>query len=212
MLESLPLVERLALAYGSAKGRDVLLPIFACDARLSQIVRQKREPVLAQMRLAWWREMLEKPADQLPKGDAVLDALSHWPERGQLASLVSGWEMLLQEELDAAAIEAFVDGRANAVRLAALQIDSGNNADVQTAAQYWALGDLAANLGPSDERERVRRQADDLPRNIARLPRSLRPVFILGKLGQRALDADGAPLLSGPKSMLTIARLGIAGF
>ena len=30
------------------------------------------EPMLGQMRLAWWRDALGKPVDERPRGDAVL--------------------------------------------------------------------------------------------------------------------------------------------
>jgi hypothetical protein len=35
------------------------LALLALDARLAAILRGRREPIAAQLRLAWWREMLD---------------------------------------------------------------------------------------------------------------------------------------------------------
>ena len=52
LLETLPLRQRLALAYGTGEGRLALLGLLALDQRLAGIVRNSREPSLAQLRLA----------------------------------------------------------------------------------------------------------------------------------------------------------------
>jgi phytoene synthase len=77
-----------------------------------------REPVLAQLRLAWWRDRLAEPAENWPRGEPLLAALTCWQGRhGALAGLVDGWEALLGEApLAAPALMQLVDGRAAAGR------------------------------------------------------------------------------------------------
>ena len=71
----LPPEAQLALAWSHAKVRGPLSIALQLDRRLARIVTRTSEPMLGQMRLAWWREMLGKPASDRPRGDAVLDGV-----------------------------------------------------------------------------------------------------------------------------------------
>src|SRR5689334_1710591 len=99
------------MAYASARSRSSTLAVPLLDARLSQILRGRREPLATQLRLAWWRETLERPADQWPQGEPLLDSLRDWRDPGALSALPSGWEALLAEDLTPYAIAEFVDAR-----------------------------------------------------------------------------------------------------
>ena len=114
LLADLPPVQRLALAYASSRSRPAILSLLALDARLAAILRGRREPIAAQMRLAWWRDMLARPKSEWPAGEPVLEALCAWNDPGGLAALAEGWEALLAEDLIPATIAEFVDGRAQA--------------------------------------------------------------------------------------------------
>ena len=98
---------QLALAWAPARARDATLALFALDTRLAGFLRRGGEPLAAQMRLAWWRETLGSPSSAWPRGDPLLDELSGWSDPEQLVALVDGWEGLLADELDEAAI---IDG------------------------------------------------------------------------------------------------------
>lgn len=85
--------ERLALAYAPAAVRPLWLGLFALDARLARAARPGAEPVLAQIKLAWWRERFAGPAQSWPAGEPLLGLLARWDaEREALAGLVDGWE------------------------------------------------------------------------------------------------------------------------
>ena len=49
----------LALSY-AGEGRGALAALLALDDSLATLLRTTREPALGQMRLAWWREALER--------------------------------------------------------------------------------------------------------------------------------------------------------
>ena len=209
-ISELPLPQRLALAYAPAQSREQALALLAYDAQLAQIVRRTSEPILGQMRLAWWRDQLALPPGERPKGNRVLAMLTALEgEEDALQQMTSGWEVLLGEILDADAIREHSQGRAAGWR--ALARMRGTDAEnVEVAAQCWAMGDLAANLGGAEQQrvivlaERVR----DIP---LRLPRAFRPLAVLAGLGRRSLARGGAPLLAGPGSVLAAIRLGITG-
>jgi phytoene synthase len=209
LLETLPPPQRLALSYAPPAARAPTLALLALDARLGAAVRQRREPVLVQMRLAWWRDTLGSPASAWPSGEAVLDALRGWRAPEALAPLVDGWEALLGEDLDEAAMRAFAGGRGEAFGQLARELGHDPGA-ANACARQWALGDLAANLSDPGERAAVIELAAGLPPS-ARLPRALRPLAVLAGLARRSLARGGAPLLDGPGALLHAVRLGITG-
>lgn len=211
LVNDLPVVQRLALAYAPHSSRSGFAALFALDARLAQIVRARREVVLAQMRLAWWRDMLGKPSKDWPKGDVVLGVLREWVRPEELVRLVDGWEALLSESLRPREIGTFAKGRAAALKaLTAHHAIEVDDRQVESAAHYWALGDLAANVGDAQEREAVLQVASNLPGTID-LPRQLRPLRVLSGLARRALAKGGTPLMSGPADVGLAIRLGMFG-
>lgn len=208
-ISDLPPPQRLALAYAPARVRPATEALLALDSRLAAILRARREPIAAQLRLAWWREMLARSAEEWPRGEPVLDSLRGWRDPSGLAALADGWEALLAEALTAEAIGEFADGRARAFACLACELGVDLVGEVQDAARIWALADLAGNLSDSGERSRV----IELGRGLAPppLPAALRPLAVLSGLGARALSKGGAPLLSGPGSALLALRIGLAG-
>jgi phytoene synthase len=208
--EILPPAQRLALAYASPRSRPSTLAVLALDARLAQILRGRREPLGAQLRLAWWRETLERPLAEWPLGEPLLASLREWGDPAALAALPAGWEALLADELSPQAIAEFVDARGQA--FAALARELGVEAPERAAAagRIWALADLAANVSAGAERQ----LAVDYGRTLGPPPRlsaSLRPVAVLAALGAAALARGGGELLAGPRSAFLALRTGLTG-
>ena len=209
LLDELPAAQRLALAYATATTRRPTLALLALDARLGAVLRRRGEPVLAQMRFAWWRDRLGSDPAAWPRGDAVLALLGEWRDPAALIPLIDGWEVLVGEVLDSAAIDAFADGRGEAFAALAREVEAPPAA-AQTCGRTWGLADLAANLANPAERASVLAAAAALP-PCPKLPRALRPLAVLGGLAQRALQRGGTPLLDGPAAALLAVRLGIVG-
>jgi phytoene synthase len=210
LLEDLPAPQRLALTYAPARVRDRTLSLFALDQRLSTILRTRREPIAAQMRLAWWRETLASPVAGWPRGEPSLDAVRLWRDPSGLAVLPAGWEALLAEDLTPAVIAEFVGARVEAFACLARELGVSSPANAAAAGEIWALADLAAHLADGAEKELV------IAYGITRLPSpqlpaSLRPLAVLAGLGARALGQGGAPLLTGPRSTFLALRIGLAG-
>ena len=208
-LEELPQPQRLALTYASARARAPTLALLSLDARLGAFLRVRREPIAAQLRLAWWRDTLARPVADWPRGEPVLDSLRGWRDPSGLAELAVGWEALLAETLTPAAIAEFANGRARAFGVLARELEVQAGSDAELAARIWALGDLAANLSDGNERALVVEQGRALV--PPRLPAPLRPLAVLAGLGAAALRKGCAPLLSGPGSMLLALRIGLSG-
>jgi phytoene synthase len=208
LLDELPAPQRLALAYAPAAARPATLALLVLDARLAAILRRKGEPLLKQMRLAWWRDMLATAPEGWPAGEALLELLREWRAPSALVALVDGWEALLGDPLDHAAIGEFVRGRAQGFAELARELGADPEA-AAACARLWALGDLAANLSDPVERAAAIGGAAGLPRPL--LPRAMRPLAVLAGLAQRSLRRGGAPLLDGPRAVLLAVWLGMTG-
>lgn len=209
--ESLPVELELALAYTPAPLRARLRAALALDHKLGRIVAATTEPMLGQMRLAWWRDTLSRPVEERPSGDEVLDAVGlHWKGLElPLVRLVDGWEVLVTtEELDTKAIEAF--GEERGAFFESLH-DGGQTDRIVSAAFRWAVADAAASVSDNKERTNLieaglgRRQGD------GSIPRALRGLAVLEALALRALRAGGRPLMEGRSASLVALRAGILG-
>lgn len=210
----LPLPQRLALAYAPAHALPATLAVFALDVRLGQALRQTSEPIMAQMRLAWWRDQLQLPVDRRERADELVRALDAMAgESPALQALVDGWELLLSEDFGTQAVSAFVTARAQALLALARVVGARDDADdVLFAGQRWALADLASGLGDPGERAVALGIGEGLRGKGARLSRRLRPIGVLDGLARRSLARGGTPLLDGPGSALTAIRLGLSGW
>lgn len=209
LVESLPLVQRLALSYAPAAARADTLTLLALDLRLAGIVRRRSEVLLAQLKLAWWRDRLREDPSRWPAGEPLLARLTTW--RGGfdgLLELVDGWEVLLAETLSPADMRAFAAGRGAAwAALACQSIDPA----VAQAGREWALADLALHLRALPEAELAREVAQAEPWQEARLPRALRPLAVLRGLAGRALHSGSSEVLDGPRAALAALRIGLVG-
>lgn len=203
---------RLALAYAPAATLPAALGLFALDARLAGIVRASREPLLAQLRLAWWREQLSAPVGARANGEPLLALLDAWGEHRQaLAALVDGWEALLGEApLGPAALAEFVSGRAAGCAALAHCVGIPHDAAVaKRAGRSWAAADLAARLSHPDERQAARAMLDAMDWQRPVLTRALRPLAVLQALARRAQGGEG--LLARPGTLLVALRVGLLG-
>ncbi|WP_128892659.1 squalene/phytoene synthase family protein [Erythrobacter sp. HKB08] len=206
---------RLALTHAPLSQRPAAHALFALDSRLGQFVSQASEPLVAQLRISWWREQLAKPADQRPKGDEVLDALSHhWPEvEGEMTALVDGWERLLAEPpLPEDAAEEFVGARAGIFALLASKAGQASLAGkALKMGRTWAAADLIARTSDDGERGFLLEKFGGLASDRHALPRSLRHLTILGELARRSLARGGSPLIETRSDYLLVMRLGMFG-
>ena len=90
--------------------RAALAVLWAFAERLTALLRDTSEPLIGQIKLAWWRDMMALLASDpaaLPKGEPLLAALqAHWNGEGRLDALVDAAEALLLAEEDAARRDA----------------------------------------------------------------------------------------------------------
>ncbi len=214
LLSTLPTFERLALAYAPGTKREAWLAFLALDARLASLVRSASEPMLAQLRIAWWREALEADGSRWPQGDPILGALATWNGRHNgLAALADGWEAITAPApLEATAMARFAKGRADAIAVLAQHLGVGDHAEAaRQLATDWTLADLAMRMSREDERSLARALAQGSASRTPRAPRALRPLAVLRALTWRQLGRGGAGTDNSPMALLGAMRAGLLG-
>ncbi|MDJ0644096.1 MAG: hypothetical protein QNJ15_14885 [Erythrobacter sp.] len=212
--ETLPAEIELALAHTPAPVRERLRTYFAFDQRLGRIVSATTEPMLGQMRLAWWRDMLAMDPDERPRGDAVLEAIGHeWGGDGSvLSKVVDGWEVLVAaEEIGDGEIETFAESRAAPFVAMLAQKDAPIGDLVLRAGTRWACADAASKLSDAAEKANFLRVGLAIPRLTARLPREFLGLAVLNALALRALNRGGHPLMEGRGAAITAMRAALIG-
>jgi phytoene synthase len=209
----------LALAYVPAARRAAIEALWRLDATLSAVLSTGREPLISRIRLAWWRETLEKLDREPPPAEPVLEAVAaHLLPAGvtgaELSELEGGWTILLSPEpLAAEDLAVYAAGRGGLLfRLTARLLGTGLPDRGEAAGGGFALIDLArhsSNDGDAEAALAAARAIDWPPRWPARL----RPLGMLAALARR--DAEpGRPRWEpqgSPKRMLRMISHRLTG-
>lgn len=192
----------LVLSYAPPRRKPGLEALLALDDALGALLRSTSEPALGQLRLAWWRESLEKLDEAPAPAQPVLQGLSahilpHGVSGASLVPIVHGWEVLVEEEqLDSPALQRFAAGRGSLFAAAGMVLGADTSDPLDLAGQGWALTDLAGNLGAPNEAEMVRAIARPLLSSALqqRWSRPARSLGAMAHLAQMELVDSGGPV------------------
>jgi phytoene synthase len=181
--------KRLALAYSRGRSRAFWELILAHDVRLAQIIGNSSEPLIGQMRLAWWRDVIAKPAAARPSGEPLLARLAEIEAMGvaditrsAMLALLDGWgELLANEDWTPHVLNRYAAARANGVFTAFARMAGVAPmwiAQAELAGREWALADLMTICQTQQQHDAVCAVVNTSEQNY-RLPRALRPLSIL---------------------------------
>ncbi len=169
--------------------------------------------MLAQLRLAWWREQFATSIESAPRGEPLLALLREWePERRSLAGLVDGWEAFSASVDAGQGIAQLAEARGDAMGAIAQMVGAARvEADARRMGVGWALADLASRLATPDERHAARMQVGAHDWRARTLPRGMRPLAVLHGLATRAARQRSVIDALGPAAMATAMRIGLLG-
>lgn len=172
----LPPPANLAVAYTPVVFRPAFTLLLQLDMRFADIVRKAREPMIAQIKLAWWRDAFAAEPALRPKGEPLLQALGACGDviaPSALEGLVSAWELLLGErEWAAQDVETHAALRGRAI-FGSYAGWIGEASDISSMSHQWALDALRAEF-PSKLSVPNKQPLPALPKG-----RKLRPLSIL---------------------------------
>jgi phytoene synthase len=213
LLAALPVEQRLALSYAPRRGRAASLAVLALDGRLARVALGGKEPVLAQLRLAWWRDRFKADRSEWPEGEPLLALLRETGiANAPLGDLVDAWERLLVEtDGSEAAIEGLLAARSAAWLAVGEALGQVKSPAIDLAARQWALADLAHRLGAGTGGGPFRQLAETQKWSRAALPRDLRALAVLAGLARHCRSDPARALLSAPGDALTALRIGLIG-
>jgi len=208
---------RLALAYVPVARRAALETLWRLDVTLGSVLTAGREPMISRIRLAWWRDSLEKLDSMPPLAEPMLEAVARdllptGLSGTELAAMEEGWAALLVPEPPAAdELDLYAKARGGRLFALSARLLGLNDQHAATGGEVWALVDLARHSGSETEASAALAAASarTLP---GRWPKRLRPLGMLALLAKR--DAGrGLPLApqGSPARLLAMLRHRLTG-
>jgi len=169
----------LVRLYWPVELRGAFDALFALDDALGEVVASSSQPALGAIRLAWWRDALERldaapPPPEPRLQAAAAELLPRGVSGSDLARISEGWAGLFDEVLDSAVIGE----RGAALFASAAKLLGADHPGLDQAGRWFALADAAR-----------RGFAPVLPAQISliRFPRALRPLTAMARLAVRDL-------------------------
>jgi phytoene synthase len=148
---------RLALAYVPADRRPALEALWRLDVALGQVLATGTDPMISRIRLAWWREALERLDREKAPAEPILQALAaevvpKGVSGAELATMVDGWEVLVEPgQLGPSDLDDYASARGGLLFRHAARLLGGDEHPVDAAGARWALADLARRCGTAAE-------------------------------------------------------------
>jgi len=194
---------RVMVAVPQAR-RAAMAALWGLTARLTKLLMDAREPLIGQIKLAWWRDMaamIVSDPDALPKGEPLLAELqATWAGQGGLDALVDAAEAMLLADSDderRAASQSF-GGHLFA-------LSDGDSASAKRWGLVWGAGVVEAE-------SEARRLLGDAKNSSAPSRRDFganRPLLMLDRWAAAIAGHDGERHLRGEG--LLLLRIGLFG-
>jgi 15-cis-phytoene synthase len=119
------------------------------DARFADVVGRASEPIIGQMKLAWWRDALAAAPEKRPKGEPLLGELAGLSDialEPALQKLLDAWEMVLVDpDWSAQTLSSFAQARGDAMFMTYAHWNISND-DLALLGAGWPLMICASNL------------------------------------------------------------------
>ena len=189
----------LVRLYWPVELRPAFDALFGIDDAMAEVVASSTQPALGAIRLAWWREALERldtnPPPPEPRLQAVAkELLPRGVTGAELGAIEGGWARQLEPApWDVGTAEAIWFRGRHLFALAARLIGA-SDPQVEPAGGAWALADAARRCGDAQSREPLLDHARTLSAGLRghRFDKKSRPVTMLAALARRDIDR-GAP-------------------
>lgn len=163
----------VATLFAPAAARPQLFALHAFDLALAEVVRTTTEPQIGMIRLAWWRDSVERVREKPITGEPVLAAVA------AAALDTGGLAVLAEAHMDVFDGAEIGESGAQLFRCAAALLGAEDEAGLADAGRFWAQ---------ANARRRGAEAAVSMPDRMRFSP-PVRPVTALAAVARR--DAAG---------------------
>lgn len=167
--------------------RPLLTLFLALDSRIEDIFAKMNESMIAQIRLAWWRDTIN--SDIKPKGEPLVEMMetvqNQYPNLDiaeALIALINGWEyrIINEESLNEYELIDYANGRGAFFALIAAACDKTElTQGYQALGRIWALSFLFDNIGKTGEQARALAAKQYETIDFHQLSRAIRSLSLL---------------------------------
>lgn len=206
----------LALSYVPAARRPAVEALWRLDVALGLVLAGGREPMISRIKLAWWRETLERLDRERAPSEPVLEALSsHVLPAGitgtRLSDMADAWEVLLSPDpLTSEELQLYAEARGALLFRCSADLLGGDAP--AGAGEKWALVDLARHSANEADVEAALAVARARPVGSP-WPAKLRPLGMLAALAARDAEPERSrwEAQGSPGRMLRMLRHRLTG-
>ena len=192
--------KRLALIYAKEEIRPLLTLFLALDSRIADILLKMNETIIAQMRLSWWRDMIN--TETKPKGEALVEMIGNVQNQylsldvtNTLVSFVNGWEYLIcdVDYMDDQKLHEYANERGGAFfsLLFVAHNKSELSEEYRKLGCIWALSSLFNKEDRRSDRAKILANEYFNSIDYRKLSRSMRCLTLLAFPAIHALKTDG---------------------
>jgi len=187
----------LVRLYWPVELRPAFDALFAIDDAMAEIVATSTQPALGAIRLAWWRDALERLDTAAPQPEPRLQAvaselLSRGVARPALAGIAESWSTFLDEHPD----PDLIAGRGTALFAAGACLLQATDAKLLEAGARFAFAD-------AKRRGLFQFHAPGFKRRFAK---PLRPLTAFAALAERDLRQDDVEPEATPARAVALLR------
>lgn len=206
----------LALSYVPAQCRGAVDALWRLDVALGSVLATGRDDMISRIRLAWWREALERLDGGSPPAEPVLEALARQVLPGgvsgaELAEMEQGWARVLPSEpLTPDALAGYAADRGGRLFRYSARLLGGDEEPAAAGGEAWSLIDLARHSGNAADVAAALEAAGRVAVPPA-WPRALRPLGMLAVLARRDLCRSEWEKQGSPWRMLRMLRHRLTG-
>jgi phytoene synthase len=205
-----------ALAQVPEDKRAAVGALWRLDSALGAVLAGGREPMISQIKLAWWRESLEKLDRERPPAEPMLKEVAATiiptVSGSELAELETAWLVLLSPgPLTEADLHDYASRGRRLFRYSARLLGGELGAEQELAGEGWALADLARHSSKADAQLALVAARARLRRVL--WPRPTRPLGMLAALARRDVERglDRLEPPGVPPRIARMLRLGLTG-
>lgn len=156
--------------------------ILAFNCEVSNIVGKVSEPMLAEIRLQWWREAFDSILESQPRKHPVVEQLANLPDFGRiryhLDKVLDAWSIFHEEDrATVSALECHAENTGGSINVALLHVLSPNalSSDAGPVRQAGKVFSLLAGIRAVNRRETGGTDAKALQATLKRIGDKLKP-------------------------------------